>query len=340
MVHILEGIPYMLGGMMISSAMSLNSRSTKESAETSTTGGSLYNFFNIDIGTKWKSSFLSGMIFAASLVASVYGFDEIENTHVKPFEAEKLFFKGTGLIQFMISGFLTGLGLKLASGGLGSFSFYGIPRFNSPSMTATGIAFIFTAITATLRSSFHILQGINITKKFNEHLDFRLSLFVPLIMMAFTFLKNYKDMNSVKEIAKSFGIGNLLSAGLMMAGLGRRHQLLDFFSLNDRWNPFLLFVFAGGFLGHLLMTNFLGYSAPISGDVSAKSVGPKTFLGCALFGTGLGISGLIPGAGLLVSAVYLPQIILFFLPFIAIGQFAGGFVNNLTSKTEKLIKSA
>ena len=339
MVNVLEGIPYMLGGMMISSAMSLNSRSSKESTETRAIGGSLYNLLNMDIGTKWKSSFLSGMIFAASLVASMYGFDEIGNTHLKPFEAEKLFFKGTGLIQFMISGFLTGLGLKLASGSLGSFSFYGMPRFNSLSLTATGIAFLFTAITATLRSSFSILQGINITKKFNEHLDFRLSLFVPLIMMAFTLLRNYKDTNSLKEIFKSFGIGNLLSAGLMMAGLGRRHQLLDFFSLNDRWNPFLLFVFAGGFFGNILMSNLLGYSAPIAGGISTPSLGPKTFLGCALFGTGLGISGLIPGAGLLVSAVYLPQIILFFLPFIAIGQFAGGFVNNLTSRTQKLIKT-
>jgi len=340
MVNVLEGIPYMLGGMMISSAMALNNRSTKESSETSTTGGSIYNFFNIQIGTKWKASFLSGMIFAASLVASMYGFDEIGNTHLKPFEAEKLFFKGTGLMQFMLSGFLTGLGLKLASGGLSNFSFYGIPRFHSSSMTATGIAFIFAAITATLRSTFHILQGINITKKFNEHLDFRLSLFVPLIMMGFTLMKNYKDANSLKEIGKSFGLGNLLSAGLMMAGLGRRHQMLDFLSLNDRWNPFLLFVLAGGFLGNLLISNFFGASAPISGDISPKSLGPKTFLGCALFGTGLGISGLIPGAGLLVSAVYLPQIILFFLPFIAIGQFAGGFVNNFTERTQKIIKSA
>lgn len=338
MVLLLEGIPYMLGGAMISSAMTLSSRSAKQSTETSTTGGSLYNFFNIDVGTKWKSSFLAGMIFAASLVASVYGFDEIENTHVKPFEAEKLFFKGGGLIQFMISGFLTGLGLKLASGGLGSFSFFGIPKFNASSLTTLGISFIFAAITATLRSTFHILQGINVTKKFNEHLDFRLSIFIPLLMMGFNVLRNYKDTNSVKEIAKSFGLGNLLAAGLMMAGLARRHQMLDFLSLNSRWNPFLLFVLAGGFLGNRLIANFFGGSAPISGEGSSK-INLKTLLGCGLFGTGLGISGLIPGAGLLVSAVYLPQIILFFLPFIAIGQFAGGFVNSFTSRTEKIIKS-
>jgi len=279
------------------------------------------------------------MIFAASLVASVYGFDEIENTHVKPFEAEKLFFKGTGLLQFMISGFLTGLGLKLTSGGLGSFSFFGMPKFNSSSLTTLGITFIFAAITATLRSTFHILQGINITKKFNEHLDFRLSIFIPLIMIGFNVLRNYKDTNSVKEIAKSFGLGNLLAAGLMMAGLARRHQMLDFLSFNSHWNPFLLFVLGGGFLGNYLISNFFGGSAPISGDASTK-ISLRTLLGCGLFGTGLGISGLIPGAGLLVSAVYLPQIILFFLPFIAIGQFAGGFVNSFTSRTEKVLKSA
>jgi len=326
---LLEGIPFMIGGAMISSAMSLCSRSAKGVEPT----GSLYNFLSVDASSKYKSSFVAGILFAASLVASIYGFDEVENTHVKPFEAEKLFFKGTGLIQFMISGFLIGLGSKFAGGSISNFSFYGIPRFNSQSLIAMGVAMVFAAVTATLRSNFPILQGINISKKFNEHLDFRLSLLIPAIMIGFNLVKNYKDPVALRDIAKSFGIGNLLAVGMMMAGLARRHQMLDFLSLNERWNPFLIFVLAGAFLGNLLMFNVFGMSStPSLEGVSILPAGPRMLIGCGLFGAGLGMSGLTPGAGLLVSAVYLPQILLFFLPFIVLGQVVGSVAAGSTPK--------
>jgi len=318
--NIFEGIPYLIGGMMISAAISLNHIFGKRVTEPS---NSLYSMLTLDSHSKWRSSFVAGMMFAASLIASRYGFDEVENTHVKPFESEKLFFKGTGLIHFMISGLLIGLGTKLAQGGLTKYALYGIPKLNGQSMVATGTTLAFAVITATLRSNFSILQGLNLTKKFNEHLDFKLSFLIPLAILLFNLARNSKDKLMMKDILTSFGIGGLLSLGMMTAGLARRHQVLDFLSLNERWNPFFLFVIAGVFLGNFIMLNYFRTSSAIE-DSPSGIITPRLIIGCTLFGIGMGITGLTPGSGLLVSPVYLPQVALFFLPFIVIGQAAAG----------------
>jgi len=337
-ISLLETIPYMAGGAMISSAIALNHRFGKRVTEPST---SLYSMLTFDSQSKWKSSFIAGMLFAASLVASLYGFEEIENTNIKPFESDKLFFKGTPLIHFMLSGLLIGLGSRLAQGGLTKYGFYGIPRFNGPSLVATATVFIFGAITATLRSNFSILQGLNISKKFNEHLDFRLSFLVPLAILGFNLLRNYSNRETVMDILKSFGIGNLLSAGMMAAGLGRRHQVLDFLSLNKNWNPFFIFVLLGAGLANMFLLNVVFPAKGQVEDMPPSAVSPRMLVGCSLFGVGLGIGGLTPGSGLLVSPIYLPQILLFFLPFIVAGQMGIGFAEKFlgiggSTKTAKV----
>jgi len=318
--NILEGIPYMIGGLMISAAMSLNHVYGKRVTEPSS---SLYSMLTMDSFSKWRSSFIAGMLFTASLIASQFGFDEIGNTHLKPFESAKLFFKGTGLIHFMISGLLIGLGTRLAQGGLTKYAFYGIPKLEKSSMVATGTVLAFASITATLRSNFSILQGLNLTKKFNEHLDFRLSFLVPLAILIWNLARNSRDRSMVKDILTSFGIGSLLSLGMMVSGLARRHQVLDFLSLNGNWNPFFLFVVGGVMLGNSLMFNLFKTSSAIEGSPSGI-ISARMIAGCSLFGMGMGMSGLSLGSGLLVSPIYLPQIALFFLPFVIIGQLAIG----------------
>jgi len=334
-IDVLATIPYMAGGAMISSAICLNHRFGSRVTEPST---SLYSMLTLDSQSKWRSSFIAGMLFAASLIVSLFGFEEVGNSTVKPFESDKLFFKGTGLIQFMIAGFLIGLGTKIAQGGLTKFAFYGIPKFNKQSMIMTATILVTGAITATLRSDHHILQGINVTKKFNEHLDFRLSVFIPLAILGINLFKNFKDTASVKDILRSFGIGALLGFGMMAAGFGRRHQVLDFLSINSRWNPGLLFVALGAVLANTFLLNAFFPGGQVEDAPQVNPVTPFQLLGGALFGVGLGISGLTPGSGLLVSPVYLPQIALFFLTFIIAGQFAGGVAERVISGGAKTLK--
>lgn len=333
---LVESLQYVAGGLMISSAVALNQKFGKRVAEPST---SLYSMLTLDSQSQWRSSFVAGMLFVSCLCYSMFGFEEFGTTGIKPLESDKLFFKGTGLVQFMISGLLIGVGTRLAQGGLTKYAFYGIPKFNYQSMVATATVLVFGVFTATLRATLPILQGMNVTKVFNEHLDFRLSFIIPLAILGVNLAKNINNPEIVKDILRSFGIGGLLAAGMMSAGFTRRHLVLDFLNINNsHWNPFLLFVGLGAFLGSLILLNVFKTQDNIE-DAPTGLITPRMLLGCASFGIGMGISGLTPGSGLLVSPIYLPQIALFFLPFVVLGQFGGGVVGKFLGDTPKSVKT-
>ena len=119
----------------------------------------------------------------------------------------------------------------------------------------------------------------------------------------------------------------------MLSGMGRRHQVLDFLSLNKHFNPFFIFVLLGS-----VLTNMFLFKTGFPEGKGERLPAEMTFrmlLGSALFGIGVGISGLTPGSGLLVSSVYLPQVVLFYLPFIAIGQFGVGVLDRVLSGKTK-----
>jgi len=333
---LVESLQYVAGGLMISSAVALNQKFGKRVAEPST---SLYGMLTLDSQSQWRSSFVAGMLFMSCLCYSMFGFEEVGTTGIKPLESDKLFFQGTGLIQFMISGLLIGLGTRLAQGGLTKYAFYGIPKFNYQSMVATGTVLMFGIITATIRGTLPILQGMNVTKVFNQHLDFRLSFIIPLAILGINLAKNINSPEIVKDILRSFGIGSLLAAGMMSAGFTRRHLVLDFLNLNNKhWNPFLVFVGLGAFLGSFILLNVFKTQEPIE-DAPTGLITPRMMFGCALFGIGMGISGLTPGSGLLVSSIYLPQIAMFFLPFVILGQLGGGALGRFMGGTTKSVKT-
>jgi len=321
---LLESLQYVAGGLMISSAVALNQKFGKTVTEPS---NSIYSMLTLDSKSRWTSSFVAGMLFTACLCYSLFGFEEVGTTGIKPLESDKLFFQGTGLIQFMISGLLIGLGTKLAQGGLTKYAFYGIPKFDYSSLVATVTVLLFGVFTATLRATLPILQGMNVTKVFNEHFDFRLSFIIPLAILAINIGKNVNDPASVKDILKSFGIGGLLAAGMMCAGFTRRHLVLDFLNLNNRhWNPFLVFVAIGAVVGNMIFLNVFKSQGVVE-DAPLGLLTPKILTGCALFGIGMGMTGMTPGSGLLVSPIYLPHIALFFLPFVVLGQMGGAVVS-------------
>jgi len=333
---LVESLQYVAGGLMISSAVALNQKFGKRVTEPST---SLYSMLTLDSQSQWRSSFVAGMLFMSCLCYSMFGFEEVGVTGIKPLESDKLFFQGTGLLQFMLSGLLIGMGTRMAQGGLTKYAFYGIPKFNYQSMVATITVLLFGIITATLRSTLPILQGMNVTKVFNQHLDFRLSFIIPLAILGTNLAKNINAPENVKDILKSFGIGGLLAAGMMSAGFTRRHLVLDFLNMNNsHWNPFLVFVGLGAFIGSLILLNVFKTQDTIE-DAPSGLITPRLLLGCALFGIGMGITGLTPGSGLLVSPIYLPQVAMFFLPLVILGQFAGGIVGGLVGGAPKTVKT-
>lgn len=332
---LLEAAQYVVGGLLITSAVGINQRYGKRVTEPS---NSLYSMLTLNTNTQWTSSFVAGMLFLATLTYSIFGFEEVGTTGVKPLESDKLFFQGTGLVQFALSGLLIGIGTRMAQGGLTKYALYGIPKFDYSSLVATATVLIFGVITATLRSTLPVLQGANATKFFNEHLDFRLSFIFPFAIIAVNLFKNINSPENVKDILRSFFVGILLAAGMMTAGFTRRHLVLDFLNLNNKhWNPFLIFVALGAVLGNMVVLNLLSFKGPVE-DAPLGLITPRILAGCALFGIGMGISGLTPGSGLLVAPIYLPYVVMFFLPFIIVGQLLGGIVGGFFGNSIKSSK--
>jgi len=337
-LHLFAALPHFAGGLMISSAVALDRKFGKRVSDPI---NSLYSTLTFDSTSKWKSSFIAGLLFIATLAWSLFGFGEVLHTSISPFENAKRFFEGTGLMWFMIAGFLIGAGTKLSGGGLTKLAFYGVPKFDARSMMSAGIVLFVGILTATLRSDLFFLRGPNFTKFVNEHFDFRLSFIFPLTMLFINLYRNFQDRTSVKEILTSFGIGSLLGAGMLSAGLARRHHVLDFMSLNRSWDISLGFVFAGALVGNILLMKYFGLQTDESDEKeSSHRLGTiRMLIGSILFGIGLGVTGLTPGSGLLVSPVYLPQIALFFLPPIIAGQFSAGFINKLFFHEKKGLKA-
>jgi len=306
---LIEGIPYMAGGAMITSAIGLNHYFEKRAFD------SKQNM--IIPNSKWKINFICGMVFMATIAATFFGFQQNEKQFMRPFESESIFFKGTGLVQFMLSGLLLGLGVGLSRGSLTKYALYGIPRFNPQVFLTLGTALIFGFSTATVRRGLPLLEGFNLSKKFNEHLDFKLSFFVPLVILAFNLFRERKENTAVKDILRSFSIGSFLAMGMLLAGLGRRHHVLALLSLKDFS---LIYVIIGAFIADLIWSKSNLSAKGEAENIPGRAFNLRNLIGAALFGMGLGISGLTPGSGLLVSPIYLPQILLFFLPFVAGGQ--------------------
>lgn len=346
-MNLTQAIPCFIGGFLVSSAIGLNNKFGIK--ETEPARKSFFNMFTIDPTNKWRTSFIAGMLFAAALAANVFGLGENKFLNIKPFENDKVYFQGTSLLQCMLAAFLMGLGTRLAQENLSKYAFYALPANNRQSIYCMLFTFVVAAITATFRSSIPILQGFNLSKKFSEVFDFRLPFLIPFVMLLVTIAKNYSIPGALKQIFFSFGMGNLLASGLMIAGLTKRHQVLDFLSLNKNWNPSIFFFFIGAWLCYTWMFRMMpsmGTSTssdmPSTAEESSRTItsipglmNPKVLLGCTLFGIGKGMTGLFLGSALLVSPVYFPHAMLFILPSILGGQLVGGMFDKMTTKITK-----
>jgi len=315
-------LPPILGGLTICAAINLDLKLEKRIPSPSNTLSSL---ISLDSHTKWRSSFIAGFMFASALAWLLFGDKPIPGLHMRIFENSSEFLSGISSIGFMISGFLVGAGSKLADGGLTKFGFYGVPRLSKRAFTATSIILGFGGLIATYRNH-HMFFGENDFKDFSGTLDSRVSLIIPLIILAFSV---YKTEGRVQEVLTSFFMGSLLSVGTMLSGLAQRHKVLNFLTVNSSWDPFLLFVLAASFLTNLVLFRvILGRFESVKPAVLTTKTDSRLILGCCFLGAGLGICGLTPGSALLVTPLYLPQLALLFMPLVAFGQYCAEPMGN------------
>ena len=116
--------------------------------------------------------------------------------------------------------------------------------------------------------------------------------------------------------------GILFGAGLVLAGMTDPFKVLAFLTLNDQWDPTLIFV-----LGSAVVVTFVGYRlvgsrtaplfdsefhAPTSTLIDKRLIG-----GAAVFGVGWGIAGFCPGPALVGLMTLDPRAAIFLVAFVA-----------------------
>jgi len=282
---LVQAVPSFIGGVIVSSAIRLsNNRISKSEAEPGRK--SLFNMFNMDPSSKWTGSFMAGMLFFAILATHIFGFGGRNLVELSPFERNSTYFSDTSLLQCILAAFLMGLGARLAKDNLSKWALYQVPAFNRRSIYCAMFSFFVAMVTATFRSSIPLLQGLNLSKFFNQIFDFRLPYLIPLALLVGAILRNLTVSGGLKGVLSSFISGGLLASGLMMAGLTKRHLVLDFLSWNKHWDASLLFFFIGAGLTQMLMAKNMPDSTQAASRDLPELWSPKTLLGCALFEIG------------------------------------------------------
>lgn len=61
---------------------------------------------------------------------------------------------------------------------------------------------------------------------------------------------------NLTNIGISFSVGAIFGLGLMIAGMTRRAKIAAFLTLNENWDPSLLFVLGVGVIVNLLIFNY------------------------------------------------------------------------------------
>jgi uncharacterized membrane protein YedE/YeeE len=130
-----------------------------------------------------------------------------------------------------------------------------------------------------------------------------------------------------------FLVGFIFGAGLLVAGMVRRINIIEFLALGKDWNPSLMFVLGCGLAVNLVFFTYVlkVRKEPIFGGklfnpnntvIDARLVG-----GAICFGLGWGIGGLCPGPMIMQSPIFTVDVHLIWLPFFFLGQFIANKFN-------------
>jgi len=317
-----ELAPYIIGAVIVSIAFFLSFWINKRFISLSSLFHALFKTNSADLS--WKASTLAGLVFVSTLVWNISGFGTLKNTKVAPFEPPSVFMSGPGVYGFMFSGFLVGLGTKLAGGGLTGHAFCGIPRLSLKSAIAVATFLGVGFLVATAKSKASFLTSNNMSAvdlEVDPRITANAFMIGSVVVLVLCLLNTARG---IKDTIVSFIAGGVLAFGLMLSGLAHRTKVLAFLTFQNNWNSYILYALAAVIVCNLFIFNFL-----LKTEAKPNTVNIVPLIaGSAAFGLGLGITGLTPGTALIVSPVYFPEVLLFFvLP--AIG---GSFVSRYVEK--------
>jgi uncharacterized membrane protein YedE/YeeE len=153
-----------------------------------------------------------------------------------------------------------------------------------------------------------------------------------LSVLFINFVSNKQGKEGASDIIISFIVGCIFALGLLFSGMTRRSKVIGFLTFNKHWDPSLMFVMGGAVLGNLLTFNYILRirGKPIMNEKfnvpTSKTIDAKLIVGSALFGLGWGLGGICPGPAFLVSFVYFPLMMLFYMPAMILGQYVSDYI--------------
>lgn len=193
----------------------------------------------------------------------------------------------------------------MGNGCTSGHSVCGIPRFSMRSIVAT-CTFMGTAmLLSTFRYRLHFLygDGSNVGSE-SSYSKIAFVAFSICAGLACFFLIAYRAAYSIWHNILSYLVGLIFGVGLMVSGMTKVSKILGFLTLNQNWDPSLMFVMVGALAFNVVSFRIILSKGPVynvsnSGIPSKGKVDAKLVLGAGIFGLGWGLAGLCPGPGMI-----------------------------------------
>jgi uncharacterized membrane protein YedE/YeeE len=137
----------------------------------------------------------------------------------------------------------------------------------------------------------------------------------------------------VKDQLIVFLVGLVFGCGLLVSGMVRRTNIINFLALTKDWNPSLMFVLGAGLAVNMVTFTYMikVRKEPFFGEKLFnpvnKVIDVKLIGGGICFGIGWGIGGLCPGPVLMQTPIFTIDVHLLWLGFFFIGQLIANKVN-------------
>jgi uncharacterized protein len=295
----------------------------------------------------WKSSIIAGLVIASSGAWLLYGSSvPLGNQYL--FESQEQFVSGSNFWAWFIAGLLVGIGTKMANGCTSGHGLCGLPRLSRRSIVSVIIFLSFAALIANLRYHFPFWTS-NVF--FDNAVKARHTLWAELAIVfaggviLFNIVKNAGDKHRIYDVIVSSVVGFIFACGLLYAGILKRSVVLGFLTFNSDWDASLLLT-----LGTALVLNYFIFyyainirQAPFMEDSQLEvpkdtNIDLSLIIGSILFGLGWGLIGISPGPALANAPIYIPHVLLIFVPIMGVGQYLGGKFKEMLSPPNEEFK--